>query len=82
MKGDRVRKFSFPYKMALVEAHLVMGVSERKLAHGHALLVYATMRELEEHGLIKEHVPLDTVDTPTSLLHFFFFFLPFDMHHR
>ncbi len=44
-----------------------MGVSERKFAHGHALLVYATLRELEAHGILKEHLSLDTVDTfPTS----------------
>jgi len=49
--------------MAIVEAYLVMGVSERKLAHGHALLVYATLRELETHGLLKEHLSLDTVET-------------------
>lgn len=48
--------------MAIVEAHLIMGVSERKLAQGHALLVYATVRELEKHGLLKERVSLDTVE--------------------
>jgi hypothetical protein len=48
--------------MALVEAHLVMGVSERKLAHGQALLVYATLRELKEQGLVEENVSLETVE--------------------
>ena len=31
-KGARVQKLSFIYKMALVDAHLVMGVSERALS--------------------------------------------------
>jgi hypothetical protein len=48
--------------MALIEAHLVMGVSERKLAHGQALLVYATFRELKEQGLVEENVSLETVE--------------------
>jgi len=49
--------------MALVEALLIMYVSERKFAQGHALLVFATLRELEEQGFLKEHLSLDTVDT-------------------
>ena len=53
--------------MALVDAHLVMGVSERKLSHGQALLVYATLRELKEQGRAKEDVSLETVETSTLL---------------
>ena len=49
--------------MALVEASLVMRVSERQFSRGHGLLVYATLRELKEQGLIKEHVSLETVET-------------------
>jgi hypothetical protein len=49
--------------MALVEAQLIMHVSERKFAQGHSLLVFATLRELEEQGLLKEHLSLDTVET-------------------
>jgi len=64
-KGARVQKLSFIYKMALVDAHLVMDVSERKLSHGQALLIYATLRELKEQGLVKEDVSLETVETST-----------------
>jgi hypothetical protein len=55
--------------MALVEAQLIMHVSERKFAQGHSLLVFATLRELEEQGLLKEHLSLDTVETcPINVL--------------
>ena len=49
--------------MALSEAQLIMHVSERKFAPGHALIAYATLRELEEQGFLKEHLPLDKVET-------------------
>ena len=57
--------------MAVVEASLVMHASERQFSRGHVLLVYATLRELEEQGLMKEQVSLDTVNIHLTVSHNF-----------